>query len=105
MSGSGGSGESATALAASKEERRRNRDLRDSAVSVLESIPQIPIHVTEIKRLIMKARNVIDSWRGIRQLAIVRPILLHASQVVSSVYIFRDEKKEEQAIRSVAFHT
>ena len=77
MSGSGGSGESATALAASKEERKRNRDLRDSAVSVLESIPQIPIHVTEIKRLIMKARNVIDSQRGIRQLAIVRPILLH----------------------------
>ena len=60
MSGSGGSGESATALAASKEERKRNRDLRDSAVSVLESIPQIPIHVTEIKRLIMKARNAKD---------------------------------------------
>ena len=54
------SGESATALAA-KEERKRNRDLRDSAVSVLESIPQIPIHVTEIKRLIMKARKVIVS--------------------------------------------
>ena len=36
------------------EERKRNRDIRDSAVSVLESIPQIPIHVTEIKRLIMK---------------------------------------------------
>ena len=45
---------------AAKEERKRNRDIRDSAVSVLESIPQIPIHVTEIKRLIMKARNKID---------------------------------------------
>ena len=46
--------------AAKKEERKRNRDIRDSAVSVLESIPQIPIHVTEIKRLIMKGRQEED---------------------------------------------
>ena len=43
---------------AAKEERKRNRDIRESAVSVLESIPQIPIHVTEIKRLIMKERSI-----------------------------------------------
>jgi pyruvate/2-oxoglutarate dehydrogenase complex dihydrolipoamide acyltransferase (E2) component len=34
--------------------RKRNRDIRESAKMVLESIPQIPIHVTEIKKLILK---------------------------------------------------
>ena len=34
--------------------RKRNRSIRESAKSVLESIPMIPIHVTEIKKLILK---------------------------------------------------
>jgi hypothetical protein len=34
--------------------RKRNRSLRESAKSVLAAMPQIPIHVTQIKRLIQK---------------------------------------------------
>lgn len=34
--------------------RKRNKSIKDSAKLALESIPQIPIHVTEIKKLIIK---------------------------------------------------
>jgi hypothetical protein len=34
--------------------RKRNRSIRELAKSALESIPMIPIHVTEIKKLILK---------------------------------------------------
>jgi len=34
--------------------RKRNKSIKDSAKLALESIPQIPIHVTEIRKLIIK---------------------------------------------------
>jgi hypothetical protein len=35
-------------------QRKLNRFIRETAKSVLESIPQIPIHISELKRLMIK---------------------------------------------------
>ncbi len=52
--GAGLAGSVASAAVTASSVRKRNRDMKESAKMVLESIPQIPIHVTEIKRLILK---------------------------------------------------
>uniref|UniRef100_A0A0K2VEN7 DEUBAD domain-containing protein n=1 Tax=Lepeophtheirus salmonis TaxID=72036 RepID=A0A0K2VEN7_LEPSM len=41
--------------------RKRNKSLKESAKLVLESIPQIPIHVTEIKKLILKDQPSVET--------------------------------------------